>query len=74
VKPRVDTVKEVRLMQNNSQSHARRVAEQMAVWNVVNHVVEDAALEPEVEALAQRLAARPPGAYAVMKALLNLCR
>jgi enoyl-CoA hydratase/carnithine racemase len=46
----------------------------MAVWNVVNHVVEDAALEPEVEALAQRLAARPPGAYAVMKALLNLCR
>jgi enoyl-CoA hydratase/carnithine racemase len=45
-------------------------AEQMAVWNVVNHVFEDAALE--AEALAQRLAAGPPGAYAVTKALLSL--
>jgi enoyl-CoA hydratase/carnithine racemase len=44
----------------------------MAVWNVVNHVVEDAALEAEAEALAQRLAAGPPGAYAVTKALLSL--
>jgi enoyl-CoA hydratase/carnithine racemase len=47
-------------------------AEQMAVWNVVNHVFEDAALEAEAEALAQRLAAGPPGAYAVTKALLSL--
>jgi enoyl-CoA hydratase/carnithine racemase len=47
-------------------------AEQMAVWNVVNHVVEDAALEAEAETLAQRLAAGPPGAYAVTKALLSL--
>ncbi len=47
-------------------------AEQMAVWNIVNHVVEDAALEAEAEALAQRLATGPPGAYAVTKALLSL--
>jgi hypothetical protein len=35
----------------------------------VNRVVEDAALEAEAEALAQRLAAGPPGAYAMTKAL-----
>ena len=49
-------------------------AEQMAVWNVVNHVVEDAALEAEAEALAQRLATGSPGAYAATKALLSLWR
>jgi enoyl-CoA hydratase/carnithine racemase len=47
-------------------------AEQMAAWNVVSRVVEDDALEQTVEALAARLAAGPPGAYAGTKALLDV--
>jgi hypothetical protein len=45
-------------------------AEQMAAGNVVNRVVEDGALEQE--AVAIRLAAGPPGAYAGTKALLDI--
>jgi len=46
-------------------------AEQMALWNVVNRVVEDGELDKEVGLLAQRLAAGPPGAYAATKAIMR---
>jgi enoyl-CoA hydratase/carnithine racemase len=47
-------------------------AEQMALWNVVNRVVDDAVLTAEVETMAARLAAGPPGAYAATKQMLRL--
>jgi enoyl-CoA hydratase/carnithine racemase len=47
-------------------------AEQMAQWNVVNRVVDDTNLAAEVDALAARLAAGPPGAYAATKQMLRL--
>jgi enoyl-CoA hydratase/carnithine racemase len=47
-------------------------AEQMAQWNVVNRVVEDADLAAEADTIAGRLAAGPPGAYAATKRMLRL--
>jgi enoyl-CoA hydratase/carnithine racemase len=52
----------------------RVTAEQMAAWNVVNRVVDDADLAAEVEALSNRLATGATNAYASTKALLNLWR
>ena len=42
-------------------------ADRMAAWNVVNQVVADEDLYREADALANRLAAGPPGAYAATK-------
>jgi enoyl-CoA hydratase/carnithine racemase len=47
-------------------------AEQMAQWNVVNRVVEDADLVAEIDRFAARLAAGPPEAYAATKQMLRL--
>jgi enoyl-CoA hydratase/carnithine racemase len=47
-------------------------ADQMATWNVINHVVNEGDLSREVEAIAERLAAGPHRAYAATKALLHL--
>jgi enoyl-CoA hydratase/carnithine racemase len=47
-------------------------ADQMALWNVVNRVVDDVDLSTEVDALVARLAAGPPGAYAATKQMLRL--
>jgi enoyl-CoA hydratase/carnithine racemase len=47
-------------------------ADQMALWNVVNRVVDDVDLTREVDALVPRLAAGPPGAYAATKQMLRL--
>ncbi len=44
----------------------------MAIWNVVNRVIEDGALEQEVETLAMRLAAGSPEVHAATKALLRV--
>jgi len=40
-------------------------------WGLVNRVVPDAELEPSVRALAERLAAGPPGSYASIKRTIN---
>ena len=46
-------------------------AEQMALWNVVNRVVEDGELGRETDLLAERLAAGPPRAFAATKAIMR---
>jgi enoyl-CoA hydratase/carnithine racemase len=46
-------------------------ADRMAAWNVVNQVVADTDLDREAYALAFRLAAGPPRAYAATKVLLD---
>ena len=46
-------------------------AEQMALWNVVNRVVEDGELDQETNLLTERLAAGPPRAYAATKAIMR---
>lgn len=47
-------------------------AEQMAAWNVVNTVTDDASLASEVEGIAQRLSTGPIAAYAATKDLLRV--
>ena len=47
-------------------------AAQMCAWNVVNRVVDDAALEQTAQALAVRLASGPTKAYAATKGLWRL--
>jgi enoyl-CoA hydratase/carnithine racemase len=47
-------------------------AEQLCAWNVVNRVVDDAALEHSARALAVRLASGPTRAYAATKGLWRL--
>jgi enoyl-CoA hydratase/carnithine racemase len=47
-------------------------AEQLAQWNVVNRVVDDEALIPETDGLAQRLATGPAMVYAATKELLRI--
>ena len=47
-------------------------AEQLYTWNVVNRVVDDAALEKVARDLAVRLATSPTRAYAATKALWRL--
>jgi enoyl-CoA hydratase/carnithine racemase len=47
-------------------------AERMAAWNVVSQVVADEDLYREAHALASRLAAGPPAAYASTKVLLDV--
>jgi enoyl-CoA hydratase/carnithine racemase len=47
-------------------------AEQLAQWNVVNRVVDDAALVKETNALAERLATGPAMVYAATKQLLRI--
>ena len=46
-------------------------AEQMALWNVVNRVVEDGELDQETDLLTERLAAGPPRAFAATKAIMR---
>lgn len=46
-------------------------ANQMALWNVVNRVVEGGELDKEIDLLAERLAAGPPRAYAATKAIMR---
>jgi 2-(1,2-epoxy-1,2-dihydrophenyl)acetyl-CoA isomerase len=46
-------------------------APQALEWGLVNRVVPDAELGQEVEALAARLAAGPPGSYANIKRTIN---
>lgn len=46
-------------------------AERLAAWNVVNRVVDDAALGAEADALAARLAAGSPQVAAITKSLLD---
>jgi 2-(1,2-epoxy-1,2-dihydrophenyl)acetyl-CoA isomerase len=46
-------------------------AAQALEWGLVNRVVPDAELDDEVEALAARLAAGPPGSYANIKRTIN---
>ncbi|MHB1834529.1 MAG: enoyl-CoA hydratase/isomerase family protein [Solirubrobacteraceae bacterium] len=46
-------------------------AEQALAWGLVNRVVDDAELRGSVAALAQRLAAGPPGSYASIKRTIN---
>jgi 2-(1,2-epoxy-1,2-dihydrophenyl)acetyl-CoA isomerase len=46
-------------------------AEQAADWNLINRVVDDAQLEAQVNQLAARLAAGPPGSYATIKQTIN---
>jgi enoyl-CoA hydratase/carnithine racemase len=47
-------------------------AEQLCAWNVVNRVVDDAALDEAARDLATRLAAGPTRAYAATKALWRM--
>jgi enoyl-CoA hydratase/carnithine racemase len=47
-------------------------AEQLCAWNVVNRVVDDAALEEVARDLAARLATGPTRAYAATKSLWRL--
>lgn len=47
-------------------------AEQMALWNVVNRVVDDGCLDEEVGKIAGRLAEGPPAAYAGTKTMLRM--
>jgi enoyl-CoA hydratase/carnithine racemase len=47
-------------------------AEQMAAWNVVNRVVDDHDLGPQVEVLARHFAAGAPRVHAATKALLRI--
>jgi enoyl-CoA hydratase/carnithine racemase len=47
-------------------------AAQLCAWNVINRVVDDAALEQAARDLAVRLAAGPTRAYAATKALWRL--
>jgi enoyl-CoA hydratase/carnithine racemase len=47
-------------------------AEQLCAWNVVNRVVDDAALEQSARDLAMRLATGPTRAYAATKTLWRL--
>jgi enoyl-CoA hydratase/carnithine racemase len=49
-------------------------AAQMAQWNVVNRLVDDALVDQEAKALAVRLASGPSEAYARTKALLHIWR
>jgi 2-(1,2-epoxy-1,2-dihydrophenyl)acetyl-CoA isomerase len=46
-------------------------AEQALGWNLINEAVPDAELRDRASALAQRLAAGPPGSYAAIKRTIN---
>jgi 2-(1,2-epoxy-1,2-dihydrophenyl)acetyl-CoA isomerase len=46
-------------------------AAQALDWGLINRVVPDAELEHEVSAIAQKLAAGPPGSYANIKRTIN---
>jgi 2-(1,2-epoxy-1,2-dihydrophenyl)acetyl-CoA isomerase len=46
-------------------------AEQALQWGMVNRVVDDGELHATVTALAERLAAGPPGSYATIKRTIN---
>jgi 2-(1,2-epoxy-1,2-dihydrophenyl)acetyl-CoA isomerase len=46
-------------------------AERAASWNLINEVVEDEDLRARATALAERLAAGPPGSYAAIKRTIN---
>ncbi len=46
-------------------------AEQAEQWNLINEVADDEALDARAMALAERLAAGPPGSYATIKRTIN---